>query len=186
MNMTSLLYFAFLVSTQSIIAPRCCAFTVNLISTKPSSRHLGVLPNVQPSCQIRKFSNPISNISDEEQAMKENIDKELRSSSREKSVNAKLALMQSIGIVPAFRRLTFLILSVFLVQTFRSGVLQIPKSDKKFFDECPWPFTFFHDPIKALKDCPTWVVIVWAVLCHLYSRFEQARSLGGIPSITMI
>ncbi len=221
-NTTTLLYFSFLVATQLTLAPRCGALTVNHKSTSPSARHLGVLPNLQPSCRLKKFPRPLPGISSDcEHAINENIDKDIiRSSLREKTFNKKSALMQSIGIIPAFRRLTFLFLSVVLVQTFRSVVLKvshlnpkwsnkplnhhfshlpeiyfssyvlvvakIPKSDKKFFDECPWPFTFFHDPIKAAKDSPTWVVIVWAVACQIYSHFEKSKSFGGLPPITMV
>ena len=45
------------------------------------------------------------------------------------------------------------------------------------FDECPWPFTLFHDPIKFVKSYSTHVVAVWAILCQLYSRFEKARAI---------
>ena len=45
------------------------------------------------------------------------------------------------------------------------------------FDECPWPFTLFHDPMKFIKDGATHVVIVWAIFCQIYLRVEKARSV---------
>lgn len=63
---------------------------------------------------------------------------------------------------------------------------QIPKSNQKFFDACPWPFTFFHAPIAAAKAGPTWVVIVWAVLCQIYSRLVKAKALGAAASTILV
>ncbi len=54
---------------------------------------------------------------------------------------------------------------------------QIPNSDKKMFDQCPWPFTLFHDPIKFVGDGATHVVILWSILCQVYSRFAMARAI---------
>ena len=45
------------------------------------------------------------------------------------------------------------------------------------FDQCPWPFTLFHDPIKFVSDGATHVVILWAILCQVYSRFVMARAI---------
>ena len=111
-------------------------------------------------------------------------------------------LLHSFAVVAAGRRIAFLFLSATLVNFVRSTVLkasviscirvgniiffshlklhtkmQIPKSDKKMFDECPWPFTLFHDPIKFIKAGATHVVVLWAVLCQLYSRFQKARAI---------
>jgi hypothetical protein len=43
------------------------------------------------------------------------------------------------------------------------------------FDQCPWPFTLFHDPIKFVGDGATHVLVLWAILCQVYSRFVMAR-----------
>jgi len=55
--------------------------------------------------------------------------------------------------------------------------LQIPKSNKKMFDECPWPFTMVHDPAKFVKDHATHVTVLWVALCQIYSRIEKARAV---------
>jgi hypothetical protein len=56
---------------------------------------------------------------------------------------------------------------------------QIPKSNKNMFDECPWPFTLFHDPVKFLKDSSTWIVLVWVALCQVYSFVMKVRAGGA-------
>lgn len=89
--------------------------------------------------------------------------------------NNNLPLIQSISVVVASRRISFLVLSIVLVNFVRSTILKIPKSEKFMFDECPWPFTAAHDPIKFIKDRNTHVVAFWAVLCQLYSLFNKAR-----------
>jgi hypothetical protein len=66
-----------------------------------------------------------------------------------------------------------------------SAVLQIPKSNKNMFDECPWPFTLFHDPKKFAKDGLTWTVLLWAGLCQVYSLIMKARAAGSLPSKIM-
>jgi len=92
--------------------------------------------------------------------------------------NNNLPLVQSIAVVVASRRLSFLVLSILLVNFVRSTILKIPKSEKFMFDECPWPFTAAHDPIKFIKDRNTHVVAVWAALCQLYSLFDKARAIA--------
>lgn len=59
---------------------------------------------------------------------------------------------------------------------------KIPKSNKNMFDECPWPFTLFHDPVKFAKDPSTWIMVVWAGLCQVYSLVVKARAAGTLPS----
>jgi hypothetical protein len=49
------------------------------------------------------------------------------------------------------------------------------------FDQCPWPFTLFHDPLKFFKDGATHVVVLWVMMCQIYSRFETARRVVVIP-----
>ena len=58
-----------------------------------------------------------------------------------------------------------------------SILLQIPTEKKMMFEECPWPFTLFHDPIKFAKDNATQVTIVWVALCQIYARIEKARAI---------
>jgi len=94
---------------------------------------------------------------------------------------SRYSLLHSLAVVTACRRLSFLILSVSLVNFFRSTILKIPKSGKRVFDECPWPFTLFHDPIKFVKDAWTHMVVVWMVMCQIYSRIEKARAVIPIP-----
>lgn len=53
------------------------------------------------------------------------------------------------------------------------------------FDECPWPFTLFHDPIKFVKDASTWVVIVWLGLCQGYSLVMKGQS-GFLLPLTFV
>lgn len=89
--------------------------------------------------------------------------------------NKHFPLTQSISVVVAGRRLSFLVLSILLVNFIRSKILKIPKSDKFMFDECPWPFTAVHDPKKFIKDGNTHIVAVWAILCQLWSLFSKAR-----------
>jgi hypothetical protein len=49
------------------------------------------------------------------------------------------------------------------------------------FDECPWPFTLFHDPLKFIKDASTWIIFVWVGLCYAYSALMKARAAGALP-----
>ncbi|KAL3775918.1 hypothetical protein HJC23_005199 [Cyclotella cryptica] len=95
---------------------------------------------------------------------------------------ASSQILFSFSLVAACRRLSFLLLSIALVNTFRSTVLKIPKSTKNMFDECPWPFTLFHDPVKFLKDSSTWIVFVWVGMCQVYSLVMKARAAGSLPS----
>jgi len=56
--------------------------------------------------------------------------------------------------------------------------MKIPKSNKQgMFDECPWPFTLFHDPIKFVKTGATHVVVVWVITCQLYARYMKAKTI---------
>ena len=45
------------------------------------------------------------------------------------------------------------------------------------FDECPWPFTLFHDPIKFAKQGSTQILVVWMCLCQISSRMVKIRAL---------
>ena len=72
------------------------------------------------------------------------------------------------------RRLTFLLISLSVVNFIRSSILKIPKSTTGMFDECPWPFTLAHDPKKFFKTGATHVTILWAILCWTYGRFGMA------------
>lgn len=89
----------------------------------------------------------------------------------------RCSLLHSLAVVASCRRLSFFILSVSLVNYIRSSVLKIPKSSKHMFDECPWPFLLFHDPIKFLKDGSTHIMLVWLCLCQIYSQIGKVRSL---------
>lgn len=100
---------------------------------------------------------------------------------RAEKTYSRHSLLHSLAVVTACRRLSFLILSVSLVNFFRSTILKIPISGKRVFDECPWPFTLFHDPIKFVKDAWTHMVVVWVVMCQIYSRIEKARAVIPIP-----
>ena len=53
------------------------------------------------------------------------------------------------------------------------------------FDECPWPFTLFHDPIKFLRDASTWIIIVWVALCQAYSLVMKGQA-GLLQSTTLV
>ncbi|KAL7512488.1 hypothetical protein ACHAXN_009422 [Cyclotella atomus] len=96
--------------------------------------------------------------------------------------NGSIAMMLSFSVISACRRLSFLVLSIAFVDTFRTSVLKIPKTNKNMCDECPWPFTLFHDPKKFAKDGLTWTVFLWAGLCQLYSLIMKARAAGSLPS----
>ncbi|KAL3756656.1 hypothetical protein ACHAWU_002559 [Discostella pseudostelligera] len=89
--------------------------------------------------------------------------------------------LHSIALLASFRRLSFLFLSIMVVNFVRSTILKIPKSDKKMFDQCPWPFTLFHDPMKFIKDGATHVVVLWVGMCQLYSYWEKARRAIILP-----
>jgi len=95
---------------------------------------------------------------------------------------ASSQMILSFSVVVAFRRLSFLLLSIALVSAFRTTVLKIPKNTKNMFDECPWPFTLFHDPVKFLKDSSTWIVFVWVGMCQVYSLVMKVRAAGSLPS----
>ena len=45
------------------------------------------------------------------------------------------------------------------------------------FDDCPWPFTLFHDPKKFVKDGATQIVVVWVALCQTYGWYEKTRAI---------
>ena len=49
------------------------------------------------------------------------------------------------------------------------------------FDQCPWPFTLFHDPMKFIKDGATHVVVLWVGMCQLYWYWEKARRAIILP-----
>jgi len=95
----------------------------------------------------------------------------------EKTTVPHYSLLHSLAMVATCRRLSFLILSVSLVNNFRSRILKIPQSNKKMLDDCPWPFTMTHDPIKFVKDKSTHMVVLWVLLCQIYSRIEKARAI---------
>ena len=110
-------------------------------------------------------------------------------------------LMHSIALVATCRRLSFLILSITIVNFIKSTIFKastvigrsndddidilisnsynskIPKQQGGMFDECPWPFTLFHDPKKFVKTGATYVVLVWVAMCQIYSRYSKARAL---------
>lgn len=110
-------------------------------------------------------------------------------------------LMHSIAFVATCRRISFLLLSITLVNFIRSTILkastviersndddidvlisnsyisQIPKQQGGMFDECPWPFTLFHDPKKFVKTGATYVVLLWVAMCQIYSRYSKARAI---------
>jgi len=112
-------------------------------------------------------------------------------------------LMHSIALVATCRRLSFLILSITIVNFTKSTILkastvigqsndddidilisnsynsnpQIPKQQGGMFDECPWPFTLFHDPIKFVKTGATYVVLLWVAMSQIYSRYSKARAI---------
>ena len=112
-------------------------------------------------------------------------------------------VMHSIAVVVTCRRLSFLILSITIVNFIKSTILkastvigrsndddidilisnscnsnpQIPKQQGGMFDECPWPFTLFHDPIKFVKSGATYIVLLWIAMCQIYSRYSKARAI---------
>eukprot|EP01082_Thalassiosira_pseudonana_P001847 g1258.t1 g1258 contig10:1723693-1724121(-) len=93
----------------------------------------------------------------------------------------EMHVLHSMFVFVAARRIAFLVLSVAIVNLFFTKVLKIPKSEKKMFDECPWPFTIFHDPPKFIKDSATWVVVFWYGMCQIYSRVMKVRSAVPLP-----
>jgi hypothetical protein len=156
-----------------------------------------------PKCLNREaiYSSPLNTIGTKSS---NNADDDFESVMKKKSNNKKnsnnLSLMQSIAVVVGCRRLSLLFLSAVIVNFVRSTILkvrlytesgtnsmhinltlshilfQIPKSDKNVFDECPWPFTLFHDPFKFIKQRNTHVVVAWVLLLKLYSLFfDKAR-----------
>jgi len=112
-------------------------------------------------------------------------------------------VMHSIAVVATTRRLSFLVLSITLVNFIKSTILkastvierssdddidilisnsynsnpQIPKQQGGMFDECPWPFTLFHDPKKFVKTGATYVVLLWVAMCQIYSRYSKAKAI---------
>lgn len=130
-----------------------------------------------PKCLNRKalYSSPLNTIGTESS---NNADDDFESVMMKKSnqKNNNLPLMHSIAVVVGCRRLSLLFLSAVIVNFVRSTILKIPKSDKNVFDECPWPFTLFHDPFKFIKQRNTHVVVAWVLLLKLYSLFfDKAR-----------
>jgi len=117
--------------------------------------------------------------------------------------NMHNVVMHSIAVVATTRRLSFLVLSITLVNFIKSTILkastvigqsndddidilisnsynsnpQIPKQPGGMFDECPWPFTLFHDPKKFVKTGATYVVLLWVAMCQIYSRYSKARAI---------
>ena len=74
------------------------------------------------------------------------------------------------------------LLSTILVKTAMKYVKTKTDDDnsppKGIMDRCPWPFIFFHDPRQALKDSPTWVVVLWIILWRGWKYILSAKQAG--------
>lgn len=82
--------------------------------------------------------------------------------------------MMSAAVLGISGHCGLLIVSIILANIIKSLPFSKAGSDAPvpqqagLMDRCPWPFIFFHDPKQGLKDSPTLVVVLWAVLWKIW------------------
>mmetsp|Transcript_6997 Transcript_6997/g.8717 ORF Transcript_6997/g.8717 Transcript_6997/m.8717 type:complete len:232 (-) Transcript_6997:199-894(-) len=81
---------------------------------------------------------------------------------------------------------SLLLLSMILVNTFRRVFFPAPSDAVEsagIMDRCPWPFIFFHDVKTGLKDSPTWIMIVWFVLCRVWKVLGKTATGAVVVAV---